>query len=163
MRYRIYTLARLRFVYFVCQNFNLSRHHKKGEIVLVSLCSQRARNDSWGCVCVWCVCVREYVCQGEKDSRSREREIEGPSKKKKSFLRARENFERSCCLFFFFNFSFTTMATATTTTPLSGDRATRLVVLGSCPYHGTSHEALSLRRRALPMAASGSESTPAVA
>lgn len=53
-------------------------------------------------------------------------------------------------------------ATLITNTTLKRDRLIRLV-LGSCPYHGTSHRALSLRRRALPMAVLGNESTPAVA
>ena len=52
--------------------------------------------------------------------------------------------------------------TSATNAMLETDRLTRLV-LGSCPYHGTSHRALSRRRRALPMAASRNESTPAVA
>jgi len=135
------------------------------------------------CVCV-CVCVCVSVCSvracivrarkvpAAVEGREREREKkveEGPSRKKSLCVHVK-NFQRPCLFFplFFFFFSTTTATatttpTTTTTTTLSGNRATRLVVLGSYPYHGTSHRALSLRRRALPMAASGSESTPGVA
>lgn len=102
------------------------------------------------------VCM--YICE-KGLSQQRERDRKAVEEEEKSFLHTRENFERPCVFFFVF---FMTTATATIT-PLSEDRATRLVVLGSCPYHGTSHRALSLRQRALPMVASGSESTPAVA
>jgi hypothetical protein len=129
------------------------------------------------CVCACVCCVRACIVRARKvpaavEGREREREKkveEGPSRKKSLCVHVK-NFQRPCLFFllFFFFFS-TTTATATTTpattttTTLSGNRATRLVVLGSYPYHGTSHRALSLRRRALPMAASGSESTPGVA
>lgn len=142
------------------RDFNLSYgiiKKKKEKSFLFVFVLGRARNDSWGCV--WCVCIIcMYICE-KGLSQQRERDRRAVEEEEKSFLHARENFERPCMFFFAF-FFFTTTATAT---PLSGDRATRLVVLGSCPYHGTSHRALSLRQRALPMAASGSESTPAVA
>jgi hypothetical protein len=99
---------------------------------------------------------REKEGETEKREKKKDFEREGPSKKSPS--RARDNFEPTESIVFFFS----STAAATTTPTLSGDRAIRLV-LGSCPYHGTSHLALSLRGRALPMAASGSESTPAVA
>lgn len=68
----IYTLARLRFVYFVCQNFNLSRYHKKKEKSFLVYAVGGQGTIRGGCV--RCVCVREYVCQGEKDfSQQRER------------------------------------------------------------------------------------------
>lgn len=102
------------------------------------------------------------TCARARNSRGRERERDRRAVEKRrspSCVRVKISNDRTVCFFFLFNFNLTTTATIT---PLSGDRATRLV-LGSCPYHGTSHGALSLRRRALPMAASGSESTPAVA
>lgn len=113
-RYRILrALARLRFVYISSLSGFLIYLEiiKKRNRTCVRLCNWRARNDSWGgggCVCDVYAYMRVRAPGRERGfSQQRERDIEGPSKKKKkSFLRERENFERPCCLCFLCFFLF---------------------------------------------------------
>lgn len=113
--------------------FNLPRSNTKRGVVLVRLRDWKGKERLVG---VRVMCMRVCIMR-ETDSRGREREIEGPSKKKKSpsCVRVKISNDRAC---FFSSFTFLFFNFTATTTPLSGDRATRLV-LGSCPYHGTSH------------------------
>lgn len=84
----IYTLARLRFVYFVCRNFNLSRHHKKRRNCPRSSMQVEGKERFVGgaYACGVYAFVDTYARARKILTAEKEREIKRPSKKEEVLL-----------------------------------------------------------------------------